>query len=44
MKILRGGSEKIRGGGAPKIYILQNQQVEGGTPKLQSDVLKDRDA
>ena len=26
----KGGSEKIRGGGAPKICILQNQQERGG--------------
>ena len=29
----KGGSEKIRGGGAPKICILQNQQEGGGAPK-----------
>ena len=26
----KGGSEKIRGGGAPRICILQNQQEGGG--------------
>ena len=29
----KGGSEKIRGGGAPKICILQNQQERGGGSK-----------
>ena len=31
---LKGGSEKIRGGEAPKICILQNQQ-EGGLQKFE---------
>ena len=34
----KGGSQKLRGGGAPKICILQNQQLGvggggGGAPK-----------
>ena len=30
----KGGSEKIRGGGARKICILQNQQERGAPKKL----------
>ena len=29
----KGGSEKIRGGGASKICVIQNQQEGGGAPK-----------